>query len=119
MCLKSIVLSRLFESVRLWPWGWIAWQVSAVILACLLWTGQLRRWCRAPVSPLPVRPGGGRGMGAAGQLGESPFSCRAASPEPAPPAPSLLPSMLVLLTDSYLPAAGHAHHQPTADKMLM
>lgn len=90
-CLKSIVLSSLFESVSLWPWGWIVWQVSAVILACLLWTGRVRRWCRAPVSPLPVKPGGGRGAGAEGQLGEGPFSCRAASPGPALPAPSSPP----------------------------
>lgn len=63
MCLQSIVLSSLFESVSLWPWGGIAWQVSAVILACLLQTRQPRRRCSATVSGFPVMSGRGQRCG--------------------------------------------------------
>lgn len=59
-------------------------------------------------------------MGAAGQLTQralAPAGLRLQGPFLQPPSP--LPSVIVLLTDSYLPAAGHAPQQPTTDKMLM
>lgn len=78
-CVSSLLSWAALELLSLLPWGWIAWQVSAVILACLLWTGQLRRWSWTPVSPLPVRPGGAGAWGSrAAQRGLS--LCRAVSP---------------------------------------
>ena len=78
------------------------------------------------VVPSPCQPPSLLGLEGAGAWGQQGNPEKALSPAGlhlrglAPPAPSpQLPSVLALLTDSYLPAAGHAPQQPTADKMLM
>lgn len=58
-------------------------------------------------------------MGAAGQLAKKALFPAGLHLQGLLLQPPLHSSMLALLTDSYLPAAGHAPQQPTADKMLM
>lgn len=91
----------------------MAWQVSAVILARLLRTGQSEEVEMSPcqASLLRLEGQGQEGRRAAPREGLSPAGLHLQSPLLQPP--------LMFLTDSYLPAAGHAPRQPAADKMLM
>lgn len=66
-----------------------------------------------------LRLEGGRGVGAAGQLREKAFLPVGFISGDCSSSPLSPPTTLVLLTDSYLSAGGHAPQQPTADKMLM